>query len=360
MTVTAISPIQAPVAIPSPRVAVVGAGWAGEFVHTRGYQAGGAEVVAIADVDEGRARDLAGRYGVERAYGDWRRMLEVEQPDAVSVAVPNTMHEELTVAALESGAHVLCEKPIASTVAAAQRMFDTARTSKRWLMAAQQYRWAEGAMAIKKAIDAGELGHIYYAEATALRRLRIPGRAFIRRDMSGGGPLFDVGVHMLDQAIWLMGNPQAIAVSATIERQFGDRPEVAAVSGGYDPADFDVEDFAVAFVRLEGGATLFLRASWAAHLETFERMQARLVGTEGGATVEPPVIHRLRDGKPIDEAFTRLPQTNAYTLELAHFLAVVRGETEPLVREEETMNVQRILNAAYESAELGREVRLAS
>jgi predicted dehydrogenase len=285
-------------------------------------------------------------------------MLDVEKPDAVSVAVPNTMHEELAVAALESGAHVLCEKPISTTVAAAQRMFDAARKSKRWLMAAQQYRWAEGAMAIKKAIDAGELGHIYYAEATALRRLWIPGRAFIRSDMSGGGPLFDVGVHMLDQAIWLMGNPRAIAVSATIDRQFGDRPEIAAISGGgYEPADFDVEDFAVAFVRLEGGATLVLRASWAAHIQDGE-FTSKLVGSKAGATVEPPAIHRLVDGKPADEVFTDLPETNAYTLELAHFVAVVRGETEPLVREEETMNVQRILNAAYESAESGREVTI--
>jgi predicted dehydrogenase len=287
-------------------------------------------------------------------------MLERERPGVVSICVPNALHEEMAIAALEQGAHVLCEKPLAATVAAAERMFAVATRVGRRLMAAQNYRWSPQTMAIKAAVDAGEIGHVYYAEATALRRLGIPAWGdFHRSELSAGGPLLDIGVHMLDQTLWLMGNPRATRVSAVIDRRYGHRPEIAALRGNaWDPDKFDVEDFAAAFIRLEGGASIVLRASWAAHLDTMQLMSTRLVGTEAGATTDPPAIYRLRGGLPTEEKFTNLPQNRAYELEVAHFLAAVRGEAEPLVTEAETMNVQRILNAAYASAATGCEVAI--
>jgi predicted dehydrogenase len=225
-------------------------------------------------------------------------------------------------------------------------------------MAAQNFRWAPGSIAIRSAVDGGQIGDVYYAEATAMRRMGIPSWGdFHRSELSAGGPLLDIGVHMLDLALWLMGNPSATRVSAVIDRRFGQRPEIAALRGNaWDPAAFDVEDFAVAFVRLAGGGSLLLRASWAAHLEAMQTMSVRLVGTEAGATTDPPAVYRLRGGLPTEERFTTLPQNRSYELEIAHFLDVVRGNAEPLVREEETLNVQRILNAAYRSAAEGTEV----
>jgi predicted dehydrogenase len=345
--------------VAAPRVCVIGTGWAGEWVHTRGWKAAGIDPVAVADLNVDRARRLSTEYEIPHAYADWREMLERENPDVVSVAVPNAMHEELVVAALEHGAHVICEKPISISVGSAQRMFDTARANRRWLMAAQQYRWEPGAVVVKEAIDRGELGEIYYSQVTALRRLWIPGGGvFHRRQFSGGGPMFDIGVHMLDQAIWLLGNPTPVSVSATLERRFGDRPEIAARMGNYPPADYDVEDFAVAFVRFKEGITMVLRASWALHMEPYDDFGNEVFGTLGSARTIPTSIHTERNGRMVDETFPHLPQVSGYEAEIAHFLAVVRGETEPLVREEETMNVQRILNAAYDSADAGAEVRL--
>ena len=346
-------------AVAEPRVAVIGAGWAGDYVHTRGWRAAGADVVAVADLQQERADRMAAAHDVKKAYADWREMLEHEHPDVVSVAVPNEMHEELVVACLRSGAHVLCEKPLSTSVASVQRMFVAAQNSRRWLMAAQQYRWEAGAVAVKEVIDAGELGEIYYSEVTALRRLWIPGGGvFHRRSFSGGGPLFDIGVHMLDQAIWLLGNPTPVTVSASVQRKFGDRPEVAARMGDYPPAEYDVEDFAVALVRFKEGITMMLRASWALHMEPFDLFGNRVMGTLGGATTNPAAIHTEKNGRMVDVSFPHLAPANSYELEIAHFLQVVRGEVEPRVREEESINVQRILNAAYESAERGREVSL--
>src|SRR5262249_38313528 len=148
-------------------------------------------------------------------------------------------------------------------------------------------------------------------------------------ELSAGGPLLDIGVHMLDQTLWLMGNPRAVRVSAVTARHFGQRPDIAALRGhAWEPDKFDVEDFASAFVRLEGGASLVLRASWAAHLDAMQIMSTRLVGTDAGATTDPAAIYRLRNGLPTEEKFTTLPQNRSYELEMAHFLAVARGQTE--------------------------------
>jgi predicted dehydrogenase len=341
------------------RIVVIGAGWSARFVHLAGYRAAGAPVAALCDLDEERARALAQEHAIPRVYTDWRRMLAEEQPDIVSVCLPNVLHYEVTVAALDAGAHVLCEKPLATSVAEARGMFDSARRGGKHLMAAQSFRFSAPAQAIKRAVESGDLGQIYYGEAIAMRRMGIPTwGTFHQRALSAGGCLLDIGVHMLDQTLWLMGNPTPARVSAVTERRFGQRPEIAAAWGNaWDPQRFDVEDFATAFVRFQDGSSLVLSASWAAHIAR-SRFASVLVGTEGGAITDPPTLFKLRGREQVDEELTDLPNVNAYEAEVAYFLAVVRGEAEPLVREEETMNVQRILNAAYRSAGEGREVEV--
>jgi predicted dehydrogenase len=341
------------------KIVVVGAGFAGRVVHLPGYAANMVRVAAICDQVQERAQSLADQYKVPKVYTDWRRMIEEEQPEVVSVCLPNVLHREVTIAALEAGAHVLCEKPLATSVAEAREMFDAARRAGRVLMAAQHFRFEAGAQAIKRVVDSGALGQIYHAEATAMRRMGIPTwGTFHQRALSFGGCLLDIGVHMLDQTLWLMGNPTPTKVSAVMQQRFGRRPEIAAAHGNaWNPKLFDVEDSAVALVRFQDGASLILRACWAAHIKD-SRFSSQLLGTEGGAITDPPTIYRLRDGMQVDEEFKNLPRSSGWEREVVHFLAVVRGEAEPLVKEEETMNVQRILNAAYRSAEEGREVEV--
>ncbi len=357
------------------KAAVVGAGWIAEHGHLPGYRRAGVPVAAIADVDIDKARVQAKAFGVERTYGDWREMLKEERPDIVSVCVPNMFHAEVAVGALNAGAHVLCEKPIATTVAQAEEMFETARRQGRLLMAGQSQRFRPNNGVIKQHVDAGDVGEVYHVEAIYIRRMGIPtwGR-FTQSAFSFGGALCDLGVHSLDLAVWFLGNPRAVSVSAATERRFGQRADLASLrrtwdpakfrsedyggfQGEWDPASFDVEDFATAFVRFESGVTLYLQCSWASHIER-TRQFVKLIGADGGATTDPPSVYRLEDGMPVDETF-EVQRGTGWEPEVCHFVDAVRGKTKLLVREEETMNVQRILNAAYESAKTGAEVKVS-
>lgn len=338
------------------RIGIVGAGWAARVIHLPGLRAAAMPVAAICDMDPTPARALAEQYGIPAVYSDWREMLAKEHLDAISVCVPNRHHHDITVAALDAGAHVICEKPLGASLAEAQAMFAAAARSGRILMAGQSWRFGAAATAIKRVAAAGELGEVYYAEATALRRMGIPAwGTFHQAALAVGGALLDIGVHMLDLAVWLMGNPKPVRVSATTERRFGTRPEIAKMAGNaWDPARFDVEDFAVAMVRFANGATLVLRAAWAAHIER-EEFSVRLCGTEAGALTSPPTLFFNHHGRPADERF-QLVETSMYEREMAHWARVLRGEAEPLVKPEETLNVQAILDAAYRSAAAGCEV----
>ncbi len=339
------------------KVAVIGAGFAARVVHLPGYAGAGQPVAAICDLKTELARGLADQFGVANVYDDWRKMLEIEKPDIVSICLPNVLHHEFTIGALEAGAHVLCEKPLAVSVEQAREMFDAAKKAGKILMAAQFMRNDADARAIKRVIESGALGEVYHAEADALRRLGIPtwGR-FHEKAASMGGPLLDIGVHMLDQAIWLMGNPEAVRVSAVTQQRFGRRKNVAAMMrNAWDPEKFDVEDFAVAFVRFEDGSDLILRTSWAAHIKE-NKFGVTILGTEGGVTTGPPALYHTRNGVLADETFENLRESRSAVSQARGFLRAVRGESPAPVLEEETMNVQRILNAAYRSAEEGREV----
>jgi predicted dehydrogenase len=336
---------------------IVGAGFAARIVQLPGYVAARQPVAAICDLDTARAQVLADQFHIPKVYGEWREMLDAEKPDLVSVCLPNALHKDVTIAALEAGAHVLCEKPLATSVAEAHEMFDAARKAGRVLMAAQHLRYEAPVRAIKRVIESGALGEIYHVEVDALRRLGIPTwGAFHQKSASVGGALFDIGVHVLDQAIWLIGNPKPLSVSAMVQRRFGHRPEIAKILGNtWDPEKFDVEDFAVALVRFENDASLVLRASWAAHIEK-NYFGIQILGTEGGATTNPPALYHTRGGVLADETFANLQPRNTYEMQMRGFLSALRGERELLVKEEETMNVQRILSAAYRSSEEGREV----
>jgi predicted dehydrogenase len=342
----------------NPRIAIIGAGFITRVGHLPGYSAAGADVIAICDLNDEPANKLAAQYRIPKVYGDWREMIAKEQPDIVSVCLPNVLHREPVLFALDAGAHVLCEKPLATSVSEAREMFSAARRAGRHLMAAQNWRWDAGSRAIRRIAETGDLGDVYYAEATALRRMGIPSwGVFHQSKLSSGGALLDVGVHMLDLAVWLMGNPEPVRVSAKTDRKFGTRPEIAKMMrNAWDPEKFDVEDFAVALVHFANGATLLLRTSWAAHIDA-EAFSVRLIGTEAGATTTPPMVFRNHAGMPVDEHL-QLQKVNSYEREIAHWLRVVAGKEQPLVTPEETMNVQRIIGAAYRSAAEGREVEV--
>ncbi|HUT24275.1 MAG TPA: Gfo/Idh/MocA family oxidoreductase, partial [Sumerlaeia bacterium] len=237
-----------------------------------------AEIVAVADTDKKRLEEVGESLGVAKRYVSGEEMLKAEDLDVVTVATPNKFHAPLTVAALKAGCHVLCEKPMAMTAAEARRMLQASRKARRRLMINFSYRFTEQSWALKKQVDTGILGDVYFARTVWHRRRGMPGFGgwFGQKALSGGGPLIDLGVHRLDLALWLMGYPKPVWVMGSAY------DPIASAAAKRARKKFDVEDLAVGMVKFDNGATLEVEASWAANIAERELMETRLLGTRGG------------------------------------------------------------------------------
>jgi predicted dehydrogenase len=359
------------------KVAVVGAGMIANAGHIPAWKnlSSDVEVTAIYNRTLGRAQRTAARHGIAGAYDDLSRMLDEVQPDIVSVTTPNVSHRRFAVQALQAGAHVVCEKPIAASHGDALAMYRAAEAAGLHLVVAQTGRFSATSFAAKEIADSGQLGKIYYAETSSLRRRGVPtwGR-FHMKEASGGGPLLDIGVHSLDLLLWLMGNPQVVACSGQTYLEIANRDEGLVTSladsgapvGVHDPRqyshqEFDVEDMAAGLLRLEGGGTICIKASWAANVP--EGMGgAFILGAKGGMRLHPLLLVRNMgsyqvDVSPYVPADPDIPFYGHWRL-AQHVVRVLRDEEEPIVRQEEVLNVIRALEGLYRSAAKGREIEL--
>ena len=325
------------------------------------------EFVAFCDIVEEKARKLAADYAVGTVEADYRNLLKIDEIDAVDICTPNKFHSEIAVAALEAGKHVFCEKPDAINVAEAKKMLDAAKASGKTLMVMRNNRFRTDSQFVKRYIDAGQMGEIYAGRCGWIRRRGIPGKGgwFTTKELSGGGPLIDLGVHMIDLAIWLMGNPTPVAVSGATFNKFADRDTKAdsvhaafgeAKSGG----TFDVEDLAMGMVRFDNGAVLQIEFSWASNIEE-EKNFVELRGEKSGVSLGggPLKLYTEIEGV-ICEIVPRLGkgEWGGHALHLRHFVDVLQGRAEPINTPQDGLHMIQILSAIYESAETGREVTL--
>jgi predicted dehydrogenase len=350
------------------RVGVVGMGWAGE-THLKAYlQIPGVEVVAVADPREDRLLQLKTTYAVENIYADYNDLIAHEDIDAISVCTPNQFHAPVAIAALESGKHVLCEKPLARTADEAATMVRAAQQANRILKTAFNHRERGDVQALKQAIDAGKLGRVYHSKASWMRRSGIPGMGgwFTSRELAGGGPLIDLGVHVLDMALYLLNEPSVISVSAATYAELGPRGRGARSDkrtmevGGYE-----VEDLATAFIRLSDGVTLLLEASWAVYGRSADDYGVILYGTEGGADIDIKNynwedtlrIYMDDNGKPSVIA-PELKKGHGHLGVVRKFIDIVRaGDWADHIGREGVRRAQ-IIDACYRSAQEGREIAL--
>ncbi len=235
-------------------------------------------------------RSVAKDTGIPQAFTDYREMLEKVQPDITVVATPNIFHKPMTLAALEAGSHVLCEKPLALTYADAKEMMDFAAEKGKILTVGTHYRYSAPMQAAKAHVDAGFFGEIYAARTVWQRRAGIPGYGswFTNRDLAGGGSLLDIGVHALDRVLYLMGYPEAVSVTGASYDKLG-KLGVGLGGWGLDISKpgagvrYDVDDLTWAFVRFANGVSLIFQVAWASHLP--EQFFAEVYGTKGGANV---------------------------------------------------------------------------
>lgn len=349
------------------RVGVIGCGVG--MLHLEGFaEEPRVQVVAIAGLDEKRCRELAGTFGVARVYRDYQDLLADPDVEAVTVAVPNILHYPVAIAALEAGKHVMVEKPLARSASEGEKIIAAAQRAGLVLGVVFNRRGRQDVQILKREIEKGNLGNIYHARAFWMRRSGIPGLGtwFTSKEMAGGGPLIDLGVHVLDMALWVLGNPPPRRVSAATYAELGPQGRGQWQGGRFKQAvgePYEVEDFATAFIRFEGQLTLQIDTAWAAYTGHGDEFGLSVLGDNGGAEIHAKDYAQtgtMRLFGEIDGVPTvtepQLLKRHGHGEVLRNFTDAVLDGVPMTPSGEEGLDRVRVIEAIYQSAALGREV----
>ncbi|RLE82118.1 MAG: hypothetical protein DRJ51_02220 [Thermoprotei archaeon] len=330
-------------------LAIIGAGGMGRAYIKAFKQMPEANVIAVVDVDEKRAREVAKEYGVPEYYSDWRKVVKKDEIDAVAVCTPVKFHKEITVGALNSGKHVMCEKPPAMNAVEAEEMARAAKENNRILMYGFQWRFMEKSRYIRKLVQEGFFGHIYRARIHYLRQFGIPLGAdgwFRTRSLAGGGVLIDCGVHLIDLTYWLTGRPKPILA-------FGKQYDYI----GRRFTNFDVEDTYIGLVLFENGMSMVVEASWAQNWHNEHGIN--IYGTLAGASIYPQVEIVKKIGDVYTTIKPEIKEAEAGHLKLKHFIeAIGKGYRDISPTPEDGVVVMKILDALYRASEEGKVIEI--
>jgi predicted dehydrogenase len=331
------------------------------------------EIVAFCDIVKERAEKAAAEFGAPKAkvYAEYERLLKDKTIEVIHVLTPNVFHAPITVAALEAGKHVMCEKPMAHSYADAMKMLEASKRTGKKLTIGYQNRFREDVQTLRQAVDSGYLGDIYFAKAHALRRRAVPTwGVFPNKALQGGGPLIDIGTHALDVTLWMMGNYKPASVQGSVFWKMADQFE-GNLFGPWDPKTYEVEDSAFGFIKMENGATIFLESSWVLNTTDAKEAATTLCGTKGGAEIRGSmgspyrlILNTAKFGKLVDEepvagggvAYFQGGSGDPGDIEARQWIEAVANDKEPLVKPEEAIVVTRILEAIYRSQETGKVV----
>ena len=338
------------------KIGIIGSGKICQGPHMGAYdKIDHAKIVAICDIDEKKLESVSKRYPDAKLYTDYKEMIANEELDAVDICTPNNVHSQAAIYALNQGLNVICEKPDAINAEEAEKMKKAAENSGKTLMVIRNNRYRPTTKFLKEYIAEGKMGEIYAGRCGWIRRRGSPGWGgwFTDKAQSGGGPLIDLGVHIIDLAMYLMGNPKPVTVSGSTYSKF---PHTSY-------SKTDVEDLAMGFIRFDNGACLQIEFSWASNIEC-DQMFVELRGEKAGSRMSG--IDRKFDIfteecgtnvtiKPSIDDYNCMPHHEA---NIRHFLDVIEGKAEPDFIPEQGVNMVKILEALYKSAELGHEISL--
>ena len=333
-------------------------------------EAGEVEIVGGSDIVKGKARAFFDRAGLTKvkAFDKNEELLSLGL-DGVCICTYNTTHAECTIAAIEAGVHVLCEKPMSVTLADAIAMYKCAKKHKKILTIGFQPRYDPNMDLVREIVGSGALGDIYYIQTGGGRRRGIPGGTFIRKDLAGVGALADIGCYSLDMVLSAIGYPKPLTVSAYASSRFGKNPKYF-----HDAKNFDVDDFSVALIRLEGDIALDFRMSWAMHMDSMGdtmffgtdaglKIKPAGVGTGwGGAwdgTIGPMFMYNDIQGQLCETSIPlRQPSDDRFYNKVKAFCdAIATGGTAPIPTIESVYN-QAIVDAIYRSSQAGNEIEI--
>src|SRR5712692_8725310 len=341
-------------------VGIIGTGWPGQM-HAEAIRANEEiNLYACADLDNERRSEFTKNYAPEKSYGDYDKLLQDRDVDAVIICLPNFLHFPASLAALEAGKDVLCEKP--PTLNAAEMKVLREEATKRNLIYyfSRQFRFTPAMRMAKSLVEEGRLGRIYHAKAIFVRSRGIPvgvGNWFTEKERSGGGALIDIGIHALDAVWYLMGTPRPVSVSAKVFRNFAHLANVPV---------FDVEDAAYAFIRFENNAVVQLETSWAGNLTDDipprkyfgqELVNSTIYGTKASVRLSPLTLFEDQGGVLVDVPLqAKDDEPNGFELQLRNFVESIRGEAELVNNADQAVALMEMIEGIYASSELGREV----
>jgi len=348
------------------KIGIIGVGSISEC-HIESYKKNpDVELYAFCDINEETLKLKGEKHGITRLFTNLDEMLALKEIDAVSVCTWNSEHKSCTIAALKAGKHVLCEKPMSVSKADAEEMQKVAEENGKLLMIGFVRRYGNDCRIVKDFIEADSLGDLYYAKATYLRRNGNPGGWFGDKSRSGGGPLIDLGVHVIDLVRYLMGNPKPVSVYGATFKKLDNRPHIKGKQGyksiGAGSKDIcDVEDLATALIRFDNGAVLSIEASFSLNIKKDEGT-IELFGTKGGAKLSPELeIYNETNNYLTNMSFdadTTMGFDQIFEREINHFVDCVQGKAECIAPACDGIELMGILDAVYESARTGHEVIL--
>lgn len=340
------------------RIGVLGAGGIATDRHIPAFKhVKEVELTAVSDVNIDRAKEVAEKFSIPHVCEDLDEMLG--KIDALLICTPNKFHAPAAIQALNAGIHVLCEKPMALNTKECEDMVAAAEQSGKVLLIAYHWRFLKESRAAKRLIDSGEIGKPLVIRIKSMRRRKVPGwGVFTNRDLQGGGALIDYGCHLLDLAMWLTGSPKPYEVTGTTFNDLSMQKDMVNEWGTINPATFEVEDHATAFIRLENGAVVMLETSWAANIPEDEETIS-ISGTKGGIDVFPLRLNKAEHGVLMNSDVTWIPEEKPFAiLQAEHFVSCCFGESTPLSSPKESMYVSNIIESVYESAKIGNSVKI--
>lgn len=330
------------------KIGLVGVGGTAQVNHIPALmRVEGLELVGLVDRDPEKAQRVAQKFGIPKSGGRIEVLLDIEDLDAIDICTPNYLHAPMAIAALEAGKHVLCERPLARNGEEAAAMAKAARKADRVLMCAVQHRFRPDAQLLRTFVEKGDLGDVFLAKAGWLRQKTEWDADEWRgaKHQSGGGVVLDLGFHMLDLALWVLGQPKVESVTASVHRSRKGK----------------VEDSATAFFRLETGATMTLELTWGLLMEK-DFAYLNLFGAGGAALLNPFRVHKGMHGTLVNVTPALVTAKNQYRqsmeAQVAHFADALRSGRKPMGTADEILPVMELMDAVYKSAELGREVKV--
>ena len=352
------------------KVAVVGTGSICKVHMDSWSKRDDVEVISCADINFKKAQAFAEKWNIPLAFDSVEALLEGSDPDIVDVCTWTAAHVPVCLAAANAGKHVLCEKPTSDTLEAAMALRDAVKKNKVIFQLAVPNRYDKRAADIRRRVDAGEFGEVFFGKTAYVRQRGIPGGWFSCSKYSGGGPLLDVGVHRIDLAWYLMGCPKPVAASAAASYRIGDyRKSKGVVESDGTVSDnngwcgepvpdykFDIEDSVSGIIRFENNATLLFETSW-----TFNgpnNSSTQIAGSKAGAVLKDTFEIFRSEGEEIALETPEIEKGNMFDNEIEHFVNCVREGKTPRSDIEDAVMIEAMLCAIYESAKLGKEVEI--